>query len=305
MVLELNYPVIIDGGQATVFEDIGCDLKHKLWSARLITDDPNAIIETHKRYILAGAEIIATVSYQASIRGLIASGMTYEQAIATLQKTVALAREAIDQVLDEQPGITPPLVGASIGPFGAFLADGSEYRGKYEVSESELREFHLERIKILHESEADLLLFETFPDFTELNVIAEMLRKFSKPAWISFSCRNGAQLNDGTPIEKAAQLFNNHPSVFAIGVNCTAPKYISELLRRIKSTSDRRVVIYPNSGEVYDPANKNWSGTGDKDVFVRMSKQWLSEGADLLGGCCRIGPDHIQSIRNNFGRKDS
>ena len=302
--MNLNYPLIIDGGFATVLEGLGCDLNHKLWSAKIIDEDPGSIIEVHRRYIAAGAQIIATASYQASIPGLMEHGYSREKAIATILKTVTLAQKAIEQSLKENPGLTPAMIGASIGPYGAYLADGSEYRGNYGVSEQQLYDFHFERIKVLHDSEADLLLFETFPDINELKVVAEITGKLKKPSWVSFACKDGAHLNDGTPIEQAAALFNKHPSVFAIGVNCTRPIYISDLIERLKSNSDRKLVVYPNSNEHYDAESKSWSGENQSQEFAQMAQQWLKDGADIVGGCCRIGPGHIKLLRDTLVSKD-
>lgn len=298
--MNLSYPVIIDGGLATVLEDLGCNLNHKLWSAKIIDENPRAVVEAHKLYINAGAEIIATASYQASIAGLTENSYSRTEAIATILKTVALAKQAIEESKEEKPDLKLPLIGGSIGPYGAYLADGSEYRGNYGVSKEHIANFHRERMQILHDSDVDLLLLETFPDLTELEVISELLRKLSKPSWVSFSCKDGAHLNDGSPFEKAAELFIGHPTVFAIGINCTKPAYISELLQKLKRVTDKKIVVYPNSSEVYDAESKTWSGTNESKEYTNLASQWLAQGADLVGGCCRIGPRHIQSLANKL-----
>lgn len=298
--IELQYPLIIDGGLSNVLEEQGCDLNHRLWSAHLINTNPEAIIATHLRYIESGAQVIATASYQASITGLMEEGYSHDEAVTVILKSVALAREAVSRAQKRHPAIQPPFIGASIGPYGAYLADGSEYRGNYGLSRQELFDFHFERIKLLDNSSADLLLFETFPDEEELTVIRDITQPLSKPSWVSFSCRNGAELNDGSPVEQAAALFNKHPTVFAIGVNCTKPKYITELIIRIKKVTDRRIVVYPNSGEVYDADSKSWQGLADPEVFVKQTLGWINLGADLVGGCCRVGPAHIAEIKDEL-----
>lgn len=300
MGLPLSYPVIIDGGQATVLEELGCNLNHKLWSAKIIGEDPDKIIEVHKRYILAGAKIIATASYQASIPGLMEFGLSKEEAKATLIKTVELAKRAIAEIKQTFPGINTPLIGASMGPYGAYLADGSEYRGHYNNSKQGLADFHLERIQVLHDTAADLMVFETFPDIIELNVLSEILLSFTKPSWVSFSCKDGRHINDGTPIEEASEIFNQHPSVFAIGINCTKPEYVGELIDRIKAVSDKKIVVYPNSSEEYDARTKTWSGSKSHNDFIDYAESWLQNGADLIGGCCRIGPEYIQALASKY-----
>ena len=190
-----------------------------------------------------------------------------------------------------------PLIAASIGPYGAYLADGSEYIGNYGLSDEELKEFHLSRIRILDRSQADLFACETIPSFQEAKVLAELLKETKKSAWISFSCRDEYTINDGTDIERCAALFADHPKVIAIGVNCTAPKYISGLISAIKKRSgSKKIIVYPNSGEVYHAETKTWMGLSDPNVFAAMAKEWLELGSDIVGGCCRIGPEHIKSI---------
>lgn len=294
--MNLNYPVIIDGGLATVLEDLGCNLHHKLWSAKIIDENPQAIIDAHKLYINAGAEIIATASYQASIIGLIENGYSKLEAISAMLKTVELAKRAIEECKNNNPDLKPPLIGASIGPYGAYLADGSEYRGNYGVSKGRLADFHKERLEVFQDTDVDLLLLETFPDKTEVEVVADLLVDSSKPAWVSFACKDEAHLNDGTSVEEAAEMFNDHPAVFALGINCTKPVYISKLLQRLKAVTDKKIVVYPNSNEVYDANSKTWSGSNQSDLYTEMVSNWIQEGADLVGGCCRIGPMHISSI---------
>ena len=190
-----------------------------------------------------------------------------------------------------------PLIAASIGPYGAFLADGSEYHGDYGVSDETLREFHLDRIRLLDRSNADFFACETIPSFQEAKVLAEILKQSNKSAWLSFSCKDELHLNDGTNIEECVSFFAGHPKVFAVGVNCTAPKYISGLIKSIKTRSGtKKIVVYPNLGEAYNAESKTWFGLADPNLFLTMAKEWIELGTDILGGCCRIGPDHIRYI---------
>jgi homocysteine S-methyltransferase len=150
----------------------------------------------------------------------------------------------------------------------------------------------------LDQSHADLFACETIPSFAEAKVLAELLRESSKPAWISFSCKDGEHINDGTPIQECVAQFENHPTVFAVGVNCTHPKFISGLIKSIKNSSnDLKVIVYPNSGEVYIPDSKTWIGLDDPNSFAQLASEWISLGADIIGGCCRIGPSHILELQ--------
>jgi homocysteine S-methyltransferase len=295
--MEINYPILLDGGLSNVLANQGCDLNHKLWSARMLETDPEAIIMAHLSYLNSGAQCIITSSYQASVAGFMALGHTQTAAENFILKSVELAEEAIKRFMTSGKNVPKPFIAASIGPYGAFLADGSEYIGNYGISDDRLKDFHLSRIRILDRSNADFFACETIPSFQEAKVLANILEDTKKSAWISFSCKDENHLNDGTGIGDAAAYFAGHPNVFAIGVNCTAPEYVSGLIKSIKQRSGlKRIIVYPNSGEVYNAESKTWMGLADPNVFAEMAKEWLELGTDILGGCCRIGPEHIKSI---------
>ncbi len=295
--MKIRYPILLDGGLSNELEKQGCNLNHKLWSAKMLETTPEAIIEAHLAYLNSGAQCIITSSYQASIPGFMAIGYDRTTAETLILKSIELAEEAIKRFMTSRFNVTKPFIAASIGPYGAYLADGSEYNGNYGISDEKLREFHLPRIRILDCSNADFFACETIPNFQEAKVIAEILKETKKSAWMSFSCKDEHHLNDGTDIEECTAFFAKHPKVFAIGVNCTAPKYISGLITSIKKRSGlKKIVVYPNSGEVYNAESKTWIGLADPNLFAAMAKEWLELGSDILGGCCRIGPEHIKSI---------
>ena len=295
----MPYLLIIDGGLSNVLEAQGFDLTHKLWSAKLLDSHPAAITKAHLTYLEAGAQCIITSSYQASIPGFLEVGYDKTKAEQLLLKTVELAEKALEAYLTTTDIDFIPLIAASIGPYGAYLANGSEYRGDYGVSDEVLKEFHEERLYLLDETNADFFACETIPSFQEAKVLATILKKTDKPAWVSFSCKDGSHINDGTKMEDVVSLFQDHPNVFAIGVNCTEPKYIASLIKIIKSkASSKRIVVYPNAGLEYDAISKTWSGTSSPDSFVAKTKEWVDLGADIIGGCCQIGPKHIKGIHN-------
>ena len=295
--MNLSYPLLLDGGLSNVLEAKGCDLNNQLWTASLITANPESIVESHLDYLEAGAQCITTSGYQASIAGLLKLEHDLPTAERLIARPVELAREAIDRFISQADLAQRPLIAASIGPYGAYLGDGSEYRGKYDVSVEQLREFHRRRIELLDDSAADLLAIETIPSFTEAKVVADLLAGCQKPAWVSLSCQDAEHLNDDTLLMEAARHFAACDQVFAIGVNCTAPNYISSLINILQqSAPSKRIVIYPNSGEVYDPETKTWAGISDPQAFASHAIRWVAEGADIIGGCCRIGPKHIRQI---------
>jgi homocysteine S-methyltransferase len=189
------------------------------------------------------------------------------------------------------------LVAGSIGPYGAVLSDGSEYSGDYGVSRADLIEFHRARVAQLDASAVDILACETIPSFDEAIALRDLLADVSSPAWISFSCRDGSHISDGTAIEDAVSLFRDHLNVRAVGVNCSAPQHIASLIRKIKTTlPNMPILVYPNSGETFDASDKTWSGTATASDWVPAAQEWLAAGATIVGGCCRTGPEHIHAI---------
>jgi len=295
--MNIIYPLLLDGGLSNELERQGCDLNQKLWSAKLLESNPKAIVLAHLAYLESGAQCIITSSYQATLPGFMAIGYDKSTASELIIKSVQLAEEARSRYMLSHPHQSKPLIAASIGPYGAYLADGSEYRGDYNISDQELADFHEPRINLLDNSTADILACETIPSFQEASVLSAILKNKHKPAWISFSCKDGKHISDGTPIEKCAAFFAHHSSVFAMGVNCTSPHYISELIQSIKIKSgDKKIVVYPNSGAVYHAESKTWSGLSDLSSCEVMVKEWMNLGADIIGGCCGIGPEQIKAM---------
>lgn len=299
MAAEISYPMILDGGLSNVLEKFGCDLHHDLWTAKLIQSNPELIIKAHTAYLEAGALCITSSGYQATLEGFLQLGISKTQAQKLLMRSVDLAIRARDLFVSKNKIAHPIYVAASMGPYGAFLADGSEYRGNYNVTDEQLSLFHASRIDLLQSSSADFFAFETIPSFREVKVLSALLKATSKPSWISFSCKNEIYLNDGNKISDAAKLIANHPAVFAIGANCTAPKYISNIIQTLKvAAPNKKIIVYPNSGEVYHSESKSWFGMSDPAAFEKMAREWHKIGADIIGGCCRIGPEYIDKIRS-------
>ncbi len=290
-------PVVIDGGLATQCEAEGCDTRGPLWSAKLIESDPEALAAAGRTFLDAGAEVITTASYQLSRLSARAAGRDAGFADALLERSVEIAAGVRDDWLDDHPDARPPLVAASVGPYGASLADGSEYRGDYRVRARRLIAFHEDRLQRLDASAADVLACETIPSYLEAQVLGELLEHVQTPAWVSFSCRDGATICDATPIEDAVDLFLGHWRVLAVGVNCTAPKYVPELIGRIrKILPGKSVIVYPNSGEHYDAQAKRWSQGDDEIDWGEAAAGWVAAGAKLVGGCCRAGPEAIAAL---------
>lgn len=301
--LERQGFLVLDGGLATELEARGCDLSDELWSARVLLDDPQLIRRVHGDYLEAGADWITTASYQASIVAFERRGLSREDAIDLLRLSVALATDARDEfwgIPEHTIERLPPLVAASVGPYGAYLADGSEYTGRYDLDAAGLRDFHELRWKTLAAAGADLLACETIPSLVETEVLVSLMDG-TPDAFVtmSFSCADARHLRDGSPLADAVRLVATRQQVVAVGVNCVTPELVSDLVREIRRTVEMPIVAYPNSGEEWDAARKAWTGVAVVPEFGTASRQWAEAGARLIGGCCRTTPKHVAAIRRS------
>ncbi|MDE2719839.1 homocysteine S-methyltransferase [Candidatus Palauibacter polyketidifaciens] len=304
--------LVLDGGLATELEALGCDLDDPLWSARALIEAPEAIRTAHRRFLEAGADCIATATYQATFEGFASRGLDAAATTRLLRDSVDLAISARADFLggsvapdpDDLPPAgqppasrPPPLVAASIGPYGAYLADGSEYTGDYGLSAAELYDFHAPRWEVLAETEADVLACETTPSVEETRAYCRLAAVSHRPTWISFQCRDGARLADGAPFETAVALCEAEPHVVAIGVNCVDPRLVAPLIHAARRATGKPILVYPNSGEEWDAEAKRWTGPATPLDWARSAAEWRREGADGVGGCCRVGPAEIAAIR--------
>ena len=300
--LDSSRPIILDGGLGSELERRGHDISSPLWSAELLVNNPQVIAGVHRAYLDAGAQCITSASYQGSEAGFATIGVPSEQARDLFHRSIEIARTACDEFILQNPHCGyQPLVAASIGPYGAYLADGSEYRGDYGVEDRVLAEFHSLRLEWLDQAGADVLACETIPSWQEAKVLCQLLENVKTPAWISFSCQNDYLLNDGSAIAEVAALFEQHPRVVALGVNCSAPQHIEGLIGEIRSVlTHKAIVVYPNSGEHYDAASKTWYGMESPLECAAAARTWFDAGARIIGGCCRMGPAHVRAIADEL-----
>jgi homocysteine S-methyltransferase len=293
---------MLDGGLATEMEKHGADLDDDLWSAKMLIEAPELVRQVHSDFLNAGADIIATASYQASIDGFAKAGHSRHQAEQLMRLSVdlaVLARETFWAETTMRHQRLKPLVAASIGPYGATLHDGSEYHGNYDLSRQELMDFHRPRMEILADTDADIFAFETIPSMLEAEALLDLLNEFpEKPAWLSFSCRNGKNVSHGESFAACIELASQSSQVVAAGVNCTAPEFIGTLLDSVHEV-DLPLLVYPNSGEQWNPEGNQWTGQGCTSAPVL---DWHRKGAKILGGCCRISSEAIKNMRTDMVR---
>jgi len=292
--------VILDGAFSTELERRGCNINDELWSAKILMEQPDMIGKVHADYFAAGADVAITASYQATIEGFMRRGMTKEEALSLIRLSVDIAKKERDEFWEHsenRKNRPKPVVAASVGPYGAFLADGSEYRGHYKIDESELRDFHAPRLKALIEAKPDILACETLPCLAEAKAIVAVLQGYPHmSAWISFSATDEEHISNGEKILDCAAWLDQQDQIAAIGINCTAPQYVKSLIEIIRSQTNKPILVYPNSGEQYDAATKDWHGASAENSFADYTKQWYKAGARAIGGCCRTTPDDIRAI---------
>ena len=276
----------LDGGLSTALENNGNKLTTSLWTGELILAKPSEITKAHLDFISVGSEIIITSSYQLSYLGCGKRGWSQAQTDDALRASTHLAKDAVTasgKVVK---------VAASIGPYGAALADGSEYKGNYGITKSFLKDFHARRLEVLISTSPDLLALETMPDTFEVEVLLELLSDCPIPYWVSYSCKAGNQTNAGQSFTEAVSLAKN---AMAVGINCTAPELITDLL--LSAEGIKPFVVYPNSGRSWNAKTKEWEGSSEAGFDDLLVKSWISAGAQIIGGCCGIGADEILNLK--------
>src|ERR1700761_8284606 len=282
-----NTALIADGGLATELEARGHDLSDALWSARLLVDAPQEITAVHAAFFRAGATIATTASYQASFDGFAAHGIGRDDTVRLLRRSVELAKNARDEV-----GVAGARVAASVGPYGAALADGSEYRGRYGLSVGQLRDWHRPRLEVLADAGADVLALETIPDVDEAEALVNIVRAMGVSAWLSYTI-DGPRTRAGQPLTEAFAVAAGVPEIVAVGVNCCAPNDVLPAIGPARETG-KPVIVYPNSGERWDSAGRAW--VGPSRFSPQLAVQWVAAGARVVGGCCRVRPADIAEL---------
>lgn len=283
---------------SNALEELGQDLSDPLWTARVLRDAPEAVADVHRRYYRAGARVATTASYQASVPGFVERGLTAAEARALVVRSVEVARAVRDELAVD--GVDR-LVAASVGPYGAVLADGSEYRGRYGLTAARLRDFHAPRLELLALAGPDLLAVETIPDIDEAEVLVDLLDDLGLATWFSFSVREG-RTAAGQPLAEAFATAAAPTTVAAVGVNCCPAEEVLDAIRLAVATTGKWAVAYPNGGGDWDANLRAW--TGVPGVDASLARQWVASGAAYVGGCCRVGPDDIARLALALGGEE-
>ncbi|MCX8640095.1 homocysteine S-methyltransferase [Gilliamella sp. B3172] len=290
--------IIIDGALASELQRRGCDLNDSLWSAKVLIEQPELISQVHYDYFKAGADCAITASYQASPQGFAQKGIDLTTSTALIKKSVELAKQAKQRYLNETGLNKPLIIAGSVGPYGAYLANGSEYTGDYQLSEAAFIDFHIERITALIEAQVDMLACETLPSFAEIKALAKLITNFPAiSCWFSLTLKDEHHLSDGTPLTEVIEFLNGCDQIVSIGINCIALEKVTPALEVLSTLTQKPLIIYPNSGEQYDPTTKQWHANHSHNcTFSNQLPRWIELGAKLIGGCCQTTPDDIAQI---------
>jgi homocysteine S-methyltransferase len=283
---------VIDGGLSTELERLGAKIQGELWTGRALLEDPALVAEAHRAFALAGAEVVISSSYQLSRQGFEEIGLTAADADEALRQSIRVAKDAVAG--------TNAKVAASIGPYGAVLHDGSEYRGVYAVGQAELEKFHSERLAVLLEESPDFLAIETIPNVVEAKALAQVLKNVDVPKWFSFTAGSSELLWSGEKVEDAVREIAELPNLVAVGFNCVAPELVAGLAERIKPLINAEIIAYPNRGGTWDSAAGVWLGNAPRELASWLD-EWTAAGVTWVGGCCSTDSRDIASVKDALG----
>ncbi|KAK6623188.1 hypothetical protein RUM43_009040 [Polyplax serrata] len=304
---------ILDGGFSTqLAKYVGNVIDgDPLWSARFLQTNPEAVEKVHLDFLQAGADIIITNSYQASMQGFIDHlGCDEASSYNLIKNSVKLAVRARDQYMKANQHAVRPLIAGSVGPYGASLHDGSEYSGSYidRVTKEEIVSWHRPRITALVEEGVDFLALETIPALREGELLLELMKEFPKQkVWLSFQCKDSQHTARGENFQEVVKRCWSlkGDQLIAVGCNCLSPKYVTSLIKDVNKGLPEKIplIVYPNSGEVYSPEKgfdeeSKWTGTKNLLNMDKLVNEWIDLGVEYIGGCCRTDADSVRNIRS-------
>ena len=285
---------LLDGSLSYPLENKGINLNTRLWTAQLLIDDPHILSEIHSNYVNCRVDYISTSSYQLSHDSLSQLGYSKKEIFKIFKRSVDLAKKAVDKKEIEIVG--------SFGPFGTFLADGSEYTGNYKYDDFTIKNYHKKNFEIINHQKLDIILYETIPSLKEIIIISDVIKYSHKKFWISMTCNKNLKLRDNSSLKEACKILSELQNISVIGVNCIDPLITSDIIKKLKDYSSKKILIYPNSGEKYNSYTKKWDG--ESSINNKLIQDWISLSPDIIGGCCRVGYDKISKMRNVIDRNE-
>ena len=285
---------LLDGSLSYPLEKQGYNLNKKLWTGDALINDPNVIKKVHKDYLIAGVDFISTSTYQISYNVLEAMDYSLNEIKDVFKRSVNLVEQAIQETNIKRK---IKIVG-SYGPYGASLSNGSEYTGKYDTSDNIIMDYHIKNMNIIKELDIDIILYETIPCLREIEILSKLVEEYKKEVWVSFTCNKDLEFRDGSSIIKACKILSSIEVISTIGINCFSPLLAEKAIKKLRDNSNKKILIYPNSGETYNNKDKDWYG--EKYFDSSMIKRWVALSPDIIGGCCRVGFEDIKNMRKEI-----
>ena len=279
---------LLDGSLSYPLENKGININTRLWTAQVLIDDPHILSEIHSNYVKCGVDYISTSSYQLSHDALLQLGYRKKEINKIFKRSVDLAVKAVEKKEIEIVG--------SFGPFGSLLADGSEYTGKYKYDDLIIKNYHKNNFEVINNQKLDIILYETIPSLKEIKIISDVIKYSQKKFWISMTCNKNLKLRDNSSLKEACKILSEMDNISVIGVNCVDPLITSDIIKKLKDYSSKKILVYPNSGEKYNSYTKKWDG--ESSINNELIKDWISLSPDIIGGCCRVGYDKISKMRS-------
>ncbi len=285
---------LLDGSMSYPLELDGYNLNNRLWTGDVLINNPEVIKKIHKGYINSGSDYLLTSTYQISYDILKEIGINSEEIKELFQRSLDLAKEAIVEANTKKD----IKVVASLGPFASYKKNASEYIGIYDSSDDEIYNFHNNNLNIIKGIDYEIILYETIPCLREIKILSMIFDKLDKEIWVSMTCNDDINFRDGSSISEACNILSEFDHITTLGLNCFSPLYFEDAYKKLKNNTKKKIIIYPNSGEIYNPKEKIW--TGKKLYEDKMIKKWLSLSPNIIGGCCRVGYDDIKKMRQEI-----
>ncbi|MDW4185283.1 MAG: homocysteine S-methyltransferase [Staphylococcus saprophyticus] len=289
--LKAQSPLVLDGGLATTLEQAGCSLKTSLWSSEVLKNNPTQIKQAHQAFTDVGADILLTSTYQASYQ-------TFSDIGVKATEIDQLYNTAVNQIMEATTD-TQVIVG-SLGPYGAYLSDGSEYTGAYDLSKEDYFQFHKTRIEALVKRGINDFVFETVPNFEEIKAIVEYIvpHYTNQTFWLSVTVNEDGDLSDDTEFEKLCAYIKQYAERIPVfGINCSSVAGINKAISKGLKNVPQTIALYPNGGAQYNAVEKEWESVGNQGLIVEQIPDWLDQGVKIVGGCCQTTPENIKSIK--------
>jgi len=290
---------LLDGGMGRELQRIGAPFRQPEWSALALIEAPEFVLQAHRSFIAAGARIISTNSY-AVVPFHLGEERFAEHAQALAERAGRLAREAAD----ESP--TPVTVAGSLPPaLGSYRPDLFDHARSVAI--------HRQLIAGLRER-VDVWLAETQSSVAEARAVAEALGAQPKPLWLSFTLLDevaGApRLRSGETVAEAVRVAAELGAAVVL-FNCSQPEVMAAALHEARVVIQRlgqaiELGVYANAFPPVSAAAKANSTLLEirddltPQAYLQWASSWVAAGANIVGGCCGIGPEHIERLHTHL-----